>query len=244
MWTPAALSSEARPYRGDLWRVVEAQHKASTMRLVDSNDEQTILEDLIEEVKPPLPPDCRGLHYLLAAPFRHAPYPHGSRFRRAGPTPGVFYAAERVETALAEAAFYKLLFLAEAPGMTAPVRPVEHTAFRVSCATARAIDLTRPPLVADHALWTAPADYAACQALADAARAAEVAAIRYRSVRDPAGRANVALLTPRAFAAPAPKLFQTWKILARREGVRAIREFPTEAALAFSREDFAADGRL
>lgn len=33
MWTPDALSSEAQSYRGDVWRVVEAQSRASTMRL-------------------------------------------------------------------------------------------------------------------------------------------------------------------------------------------------------------------
>ena len=42
-----------------------------------------------------------------------APYPIGSRFRRAGRTAGVFYAAESPETAVAEMAFYRLLFFAE-----------------------------------------------------------------------------------------------------------------------------------
>ena len=44
----------------------------------------TLLESLIEETKPALPPECRHLHYLLATPFRYGSYPRGSRFRRAG----------------------------------------------------------------------------------------------------------------------------------------------------------------
>ena len=82
-WTPDALSSEARPYLGTAWRIVEAQHYVSTMKLVDSVAEQDLLDGLLETTKPPIPPECAGLDFLLATPFRYdAVYPHGSRFRR------------------------------------------------------------------------------------------------------------------------------------------------------------------
>ena len=101
-WTLAALSSERRALSGTCWRVVEAQHKVSTLKLVDRLDEQALLENLIEETKPPVPPECDGLHYLLATPFRYgSPYPRGSRFRRAGWTPGVYYASATTATAIA-----------------------------------------------------------------------------------------------------------------------------------------------
>ncbi len=100
-WTPAALSSDACVLEGLCWRLVEAQHRISTLKLVDSVDEQAVLERLVDDTKPPVPPECRGLHYLLATPFRYgAPYPTGSRFRRAGMTEGVFYAAEEASTAV------------------------------------------------------------------------------------------------------------------------------------------------
>src|ERR1700730_17954571 len=80
-WTRAALSSSARPLSGICWRVVEAQHHVSTLKLVDTLDEQQQLEAHIEDTKPPVPPECRHLHYLLSTPFRYgAPYPTGSRF--------------------------------------------------------------------------------------------------------------------------------------------------------------------
>ena len=44
------------------WRLVEAQHHVSTLKLVDSVAQQEVLEDLIETTKPPLPPECRDLH--------------------------------------------------------------------------------------------------------------------------------------------------------------------------------------
>src|SRR5690606_19971163 len=94
IWTRDALSFEAAPARGTCWRIVEAQHHVSTAKLTDSAEEQMRLEELIEGSKPPIPEGCRGLHYLLFTPFRYgAAYPRGSRFRRAGMTPGVYYAS-------------------------------------------------------------------------------------------------------------------------------------------------------
>jgi len=232
MWTPNALASEARPLKADLWRVVEAQHRVATMRLTDTLDEQALLEDLIEEVKPRVPAGCEGLHYLLFTPFRHAPYPAGSRFRRAGQLEGVFYASEAVATAFAEVAFHRRAFFAAAPGTKLPDTAAELTAFQVRCA-APAVDLTQPPLVTDEAAWTDPSDYAACQALADACRSAEVQAIRYRSVRDPGGGINVALLAPAAFAQKRPRNEQGWRMLITARSVRFWRDLPVAEAIEF-----------
>lgn len=221
---------------------MEAQNRVSTMRLADPAD-QALLEDLIEEVKPPLPPDCTGLHFLLATPFRYAPYPHGSRFRRAGQPEGAFYAAEAVDTALAELAFYRLLFFAESPDALRPATPKAYTAFAVPVDTPVMVDLTVPPLDRDAPAWTHPTDYGPTQALADAARAARVAGLRYRSVRDPGGGANLALLSPSAFAAAKPSRTETWHLHLRADGVQARREFP-RADLDFPVSLFAADPRL
>ncbi len=235
MWTAHALGSEARPYNGDLWRVVESQSQVATMQLVDTLDEQAILEAELDGSKFPLPPSCSGLDYLLAAPFRYAPYPYGSRFRRARQRDGCFYASDHVETAMAEAAFYHLLFFLASPGTPLPRNPQERTAFQVPVATGRAIDLTLSPFSRDRAVWTDPVAYGACHDLADTARAAGIAVLRYQSVRDPGGRANVALLTPGAFAAPAPTARQTWHILLRRDRADAMREMP-RTAVSFAYE--------
>ncbi|MET3898185.1 trans-2-enoyl-CoA reductase [Devosia sp. UYZn731] len=83
--------------------------------------EQQLLEEILDESKPVVPAGCRGLDYLLAAPFGYgAAYPHGSRFRRAGRTLGVFYGAEAIETAIAELTFYRVLFFAESPDPQPP----------------------------------------------------------------------------------------------------------------------------
>jgi hypothetical protein len=242
IWTPAALSSERRALSGACWRVVEAQHKVSTLKLVDTLAEQTLLEGLIEQTKPPVPPECRHLHYLLATPFRYgSAYPRGSRFRRAGITPGIYYASARVDTPIAETVFARLLFFAESPATPWPANAGQFTAFSARFSSRRGLDLMRPPL-ADKA-WTHPTDYAPCQALADAARAAAAEVIRYESVRDPARGANIAILNCVAFASREPVERQTWRIQLGSRGARALCEFP-EARLEFSREVFAADPRI
>jgi hypothetical protein len=242
MSTAAERSSNTAPFSGEIWRMVESQSRASTLSLTDTLEEQAVLEQLIEEVKPEFPPGCAGLHYLLATPFRYAPYPYGSRFRRAGQREGVFYGSRRIETAVAELSFYRLLFFKESPDTRLPARPVEHTAFSVRV-RGQAADLTRPPFDAERARWENLTDYADCQELADQARADGVEILIYRSVRDPRGGDNVALLTPKAFADSAYRRQETWRLFVRKHSVQAIREFPP-AALEFRTADFAADPRV
>ncbi len=244
IWTPAALSSEARPYRGQVWRLVEAQHVVSTLALTDTLEEQTVLETLIEQTKPLIPAECRHLHYLLATPFRYgAAYPKGSRFRRAGRTPGVFYASENDETAIAEMAFYRLLFFAESPLTPWPQSVVEFTGFSVAIATGQGLDLTAPALNRDEAAWVALSDYFACQNLADAAREAGIATIRSRSVRDPNGGCNLAVLHCGAFAEPAPIERRSWRLRLGPAGVQAICEFPLKR-MELAWDVFKADERV
>lgn len=243
-WTPAALSSRARRLRAACWRLVEAQHHVSTLKLVDTLEEQAVLEALVDRAKPPVPPECRHLHYLLATPFRYgAPYPRGSRFRRAGLTPGVYYASERPATAVAEVAFHRLLFFADSPATPWPDGAAEFTAFAAEVATVKALDLLVPAAARDAARCADPVDYAAPQALADAARAAGFEAIRYASVRDPEGGRNFALLTCRAFAKAEPVSWQTWRLRIGAHGVQALCERP-RARIAFGRDTFAADPRV
>jgi hypothetical protein len=242
-WTRDALSSEARPLEGTCWRLVEAQHRISTLKLVDTLAEQAVLEELLERTKPPVPPECRHLHYLLATPFRYgAPYPKGSRFRRAGFTPGVYYSSERVETAVAEIAFHRLLFFAESPATPWPSNALELTAFSVRIATGRALDLTKAPLSDDRDVWTHPVDYGRCHDLADTARAAGVQVIRSESARD-AGMANIALLTCLAFGVSKPTARQSWRLGISATGLRALCEYP-EMRLEFPPDAFAGDPRF
>lgn len=190
--------------------MVEHQYTFSTRRVVDTQFEQELLEDILEESKPPYAPGTEHLDYLLKTPFRYPPSPYSSRFRRAHEGVGVFYCAEAIRTALAEFSHWRRHFFMASPGTPLPRHEESLTIFNVAYQAQLQLDLTSPPLLVDRIRWTDPADYSFTQALADAARAGGIDVIRYESVRDPERGPNLALLRPQVFAHPAPLSQQTW----------------------------------
>ena len=237
MWTPTALASEAREYRGEVWRIVEAQHRISTNRLADSLADQARLEALAEVAKPDLPKAAQGLHHLLAAPFR---YGHGvaSRFRRANERPGIFYASEAEATAISETAYWRLRFYTRSPGFTPPSATSEHTSFTVKLASDRALDLTQAPFASRVAELTSTTDYTACQDVAASARLAQIALIRTVSARDAERRCNALVLDPSAFAARKPTIRRTWHLRFDSGRLIALAAFPSERRHVFASADF------
>lgn len=236
MWTPTALASEFRSYRRTVWRVVEAQHRISTNRLTANLADQKRLEELADAAKPDLPKSARGLHYLLASPFRYG-HTVASRFRRAGERPGIFYASEAESTAITETAYWRLKFYSRSPGFVPGNRTSEHLSFSVPVSLTRLIDTTRPPLDAEAEQWLDTDDYSDCQDLAASAREANGQGIRARSARDPDG-INLALLDPAGFAKSEPDHGRNWHL--RHEGNRltAIAAFPYDEVMAFTPEQF------
>lgn len=230
-------SEDFRTYRGKLWRIVEAQHRISTNRLAAGTEDQALLEQLVEEVKPSLPVSARHLHYLLATPFRYG-HKSSSRFRRAGEKPGIFYAAESVATAIAETAYWRLRFYSRSPGFQPPSTTVEHSAISVTIVMDRMLDLCVPPYLEAASLWMAPDDYSACQLFAAEARAINTQAIRYASVRDPQHRANVAIFDASVFRDPTPRNAQTWHFRYEQGELTAFGAFPSNERFSFRSADF------
>jgi len=220
---PTALRPEACDWKGTGWRAVEAQHKNATIALVKGNAaEQAALEDIIESVKPPLPPDAQGLHFLLSTPFRYLPRPPaGSRFRGRF-DPAVFYGAEDIATACAESGYWRLRFWLDSEALSARAASMQMTLFEFHGATRALLDLTEPPLKAKRKAWTRPDDYAATQALARQAREEGIEVIRSESVRNsPQGRC-LAILTPHVFKAmrnPYRNRQQTWHLYLQPPGL-------------------------
>jgi hypothetical protein len=242
IWTRCAGASELRPLRLSPWRVVEAQHQVSTRKLVDSAEEQALLEELIDGVKPPDRTGSR-LHYLLFTPFRYPPLPHGSRFggRRER---GIWYGSLERRGAFAEVAYYRLLFL---EGTRAELGTVEIalTAFTASVRTARGIDLTAPPFDKHRRAISSPTSYSSSQALGAAMRSDGVEAFQYRSARDVEGGVNVGVFAPSVFGASSPRSFETWYCFASRERIEVVPGgyFKRDQFL-FPREHFLVQGEL
>jgi hypothetical protein len=226
MSTRFALASEIGSYRGEVVRVVEAQHRISTNRLADNAADQELLEALADEAKPALPQAARHLPWLLASPFRYG-LGRPSRFRAADVLPGIFYASEDVETAVTEAGYWRLLAFSRSPGFAAPRTPTPMTAIAVTVDAPRAIDLTAGALGTTPERWTHPTDYRETQALAAEARSLGVGAIRAPSARR-AGGVNVAVLDPAALVPPG-RLHSSWAFLVSGDRLIATREMSDDA---------------
>ncbi|HET8744622.1 MAG TPA: RES family NAD+ phosphorylase [Ramlibacter sp.] len=191
-----------------LWRGVEAQHRAATMRLVDDLDEQLLLEQLLEESKPKLPPAAAGTHYLLFTPFRYvSPWP--SRFRRPH-EPGAWYGADDPATVAGELAFWRWRFFMDSDGLREGQVLAELTFFQARFAGLE-LDLTQPPWVENRTGWRDPDDYSQCHALAAEVRALQPPgqAIRYESARCEGGMCQV-VFDVQTLSIPNPGLQQTW----------------------------------
>lgn len=243
MWTLDELKSESVVYTGTVWRAVEQQSKAATVRITDTLDEQSLLEQIIDDVKPSPPTEVAGYHFLISTPFRYSPSPHGSRFRKPGQPDGTYYAAEMASTAMAEMAFYRLLFFSESASAEMPGSSKEYTAFSVDVSAPSAIDLTTPPINRFAEQWKQLVDYSPCQSLADGARACGIDVIRSQSVRDPDGGANITVLRINAIESAEPTDTQTWHIFLRPHAIQIWCENP-QARYDYPIDWFAADPRI
>lgn len=244
IWTPCGGASNQRPLSVEPWRVVESQHVNSTRKLVDSDEEQGLLEELIDSVKPPAPagPGFRGLHYLLFTPFRHPPLRDGSRFGTRF-EPGIFYASLEKQTAFAEVAYYRLLFF-EGTSADLGLISVELSAFQSAVRTTAGVDLTRKPFEAHTDEISSRTRYDTSQRLGREMRETGVIAFLFRSARDPGRGTNLGLFHP-AFVRKRPRTPEGWLCNASIERVELRSRNPLSSERhRFLREDFLVDGLL
>lgn len=242
IWTECGGTSNLRPLVFEATRVVEAQHVVSTRKLVDSDAEQALLEALIETAKPPDPTQGR-LHYLLSTPFRYPPLRHGSRFGSRFEV-GIWYGSEGIRTALAETAYYRLLFLEGTEANLGTVE-IELTSFSVRITSRSGIHLGEDPFLAHRGSISSPVHYRRSQALGRAMREDGVEAALFQSARDAKGGLNVAAFTPVVFGRARPKAFHSWYAAASRTRVDfRKRDFMRPVHMSFPREEFLVRGDL
>ena len=200
-WFPQSMAQRA----STLWRGVEAQHVLATMRLVDNQEQQQILEALLETSKPNLPSSSRDKHYLLSAPFRYSSS-HASRFRRQN-APGLWVGAEELQTACAEVGFWRWRFLMDSDGLKSLALHAQLTFFQAKVA-GKSVDLTTHPWSSAEPLWSSR-NYAASHAMSDEGRQQGLQWIRYRSTLGTKGMCG-AVLSPQALSLRSDFAQQTW----------------------------------
>ncbi len=243
LWDLCQSGLAPSPIEGELLRLVESQEQVATTGLVDDLAEQALLEDLLELNKPPRRPGTERLHYLLASPFRYPPLRHGSRFGSRF-EPGIFYGAAEPATALAEGAYYRLVFFS---AMAAPPPGgrllTQHTLFRARYRSPLGLRLQDPPCAEFAPILRHPSDYGPTQRLGRHLRDAGVELLQYRSARDPAGGLNLALLDPAALASRRPLDPEPWLCETRADGV--VYSGPRGRNVQrFSSAHFEVEGRL
>lgn len=241
IWADCAHQIQPGLLAGTFWRLVESQEQIATTELVDSLEEQALLEELLERTKPALPGKAT-LHFLLRTPFRYPPLRYGSRF---GPRtePSLLYGALSIPTMLAESAFYRFLFW---QGMrTPPKRAItsQHTAFSAKYRSLRGLRLQHTPFDRHRAALTHPASYADTQPLGSAMRAAGIEAFEFISARDSATGLNVALFTPEALSSQQPLATQRWVCQTSATQVDFLDE-AAHAVHGFRLREFLLNGQL
>lgn len=210
IWQACKGSQHTGSLQGELFRLVESQQHVATMSYVDNLQEQALLEEMLESIKPSFPEDSEAYHYLLKTPFRYPPLKWGSRFGRTH-EPGIFYGGCDIEVALAESAYYRLVFWfsMDADSVKDKMR-TEHTLFSVNYKTACGIRLQVAPFDEHLTELTHPSDYQPCQLLGSSMRKAGVEVFEYQSARDPEKGACVGLFTPKAFVQKKPRETSQW----------------------------------
>ena len=244
IWQACAGVEQIIPLRGRLVRLVENQEQVATLQLVDTLEEQALLEQLLETSKPPLPRSDEPLHYLLHTPFRYPPLRWGSRFGRRH-EPSLLYAACRLETAMAETAFYRFVLwqgMAEPPPSGRILS--EHSSFEARYQVERGIRLHMPPFDAHREALVHRSDYAATHALGSAMRESGVEAFEYPSARCPLKGNNVALYAPSAFSERRPRNVQHWLCETTDHYVAFKSAQAPDTPRLFALELYLLDGRL
>lgn len=180
-WQPEWVDKHCAKLVMSAFRLVETQHIAATMQLVDSAAEQDMLEQMLEGSKPPMPKSGMGVHYLLAAPFRYSPQT-GSRFRAVSDL-GIWYGADDQFSACSEIAYWRQRFLLDSAGLVKTTIATELSMYEASV-DGFSIDLLAPPWNQAEGDWKHPSDYSQTQQLGRAVRnSTKVRWIRYASVR-------------------------------------------------------------
>ncbi len=245
IWTRCGGKTNFRKIDGTVWRVTESQQRISTRQLVDTDAEHELIEALIEDSKPAVPDGPEfAVHFLLFSPFRYPPLPHGSRFgtrlERA-----MWYGSDLLETALAEAAYYHLVFLEGTAAKLVPNRVVK-SAVPVAVRSEASVDLSLPPFDAYRTVLCSKSEYGETQRLGSEMRVAGVEMLRYVSARDPKQGTNMGLFTPAAFAVGKPVGSpQTWYCTATPTAISwSYEDIGGLIKHEFARSLFLVDGKL
>jgi len=232
-----------KPLQGEVFRVAESQQKVATNTLVDTLEEQKILEELLDGIKPKIPLECEQFDYLIYTPFRYPPLKHGSRFGKKI-HPSIFYGSKKLEAAFAELAYYRFVYydgVLSAPKKKQKI--TQHASFSVELKSKKGVALNQPPFNKLKNRISNPASYNDSQKIGEEMRKKEVEAFTYFSARA-AGEVNVGIFSCKALSSNFPKALKHWSCITRDKSV-TIRSLDDRwSSISFEIDQFLVDGAL
>ncbi len=243
IWVRSNAQQHITTISDDFVRIVESQQQIATTRIVDSLEEQAILELLLETTKPPVMSNTRHLHYLFSTPFRYPPLKHGSRFGSRF-EPSLLYGSKTIETLLIECSYYRFLFW---NGMMEPPKSkkfiTEHTVFAGRYYSEKGLRLHDIAFSEHSDALRHPASYTVTQTLGSAMREAGIEAFEYSSARDVKKGINIALYTANALMVNEPLYKSQWICSTTANNVRFSSRDDSKV-YGFNINEFTVDGAL
>ncbi len=232
-----------KPLSAEVFRVAESQQKVATNMLVDTLQEQRILEEMLDRVKPRIPQDCDQFDYLIYTPFRYPPLKHGSRFGKKI-HPSIFYGSKKLDTAFAELAYYRFVYY---DGMMAAPKKKQkvthHASFSVGLETQRGVALNEPPFSKLKNKISHPNSYIDSQKVGEEMREKEIEAFTYFSARA-AGEVNIGIFSCKAITSYLPSALKHWSCITREKSV-TIRSLDDRwSSISFELDQFLVNGVL
>ena len=196
MWRDIDLTEYARPKDLVGFRVVENQEYNSTYALVDNDAEHNVLEQMIEDSKPPKPDDCPIDDFLLFTPFRYPPLEDATRFGKVTER-SPFYGSEKLEAAFAEKA-HRIEKFDKDTEATFPNRNLSFTSFKFSAKASSFLNLLETPFEQYRGEIHNPKSFDDSQELGTEMRDCDIQACTFDSVRC-SGAKNIAIFDPSIF---------------------------------------------
>jgi hypothetical protein len=237
------LSGGLINYTESVCRIVETQEYSATLSLVSNLDEQSVLEQILDDYKPPYAYGTENRHYLISSPFRYPPLEYGSRFG-SRLEPSYFYASETIECCLAEAAFYRFMLL---EGTVVPCPNTitsKHDLFYVNVWSNAAVDLCN---IEDSEIQNAlqnPSSYQTTQHVGKYCREQSATLLRYYSARCNSGGSNVAVDNHTVIASQTP--FNVTSYMCELDGKNGKVRFlaPRAFPLTYQKSMFMVNGQF
>jgi hypothetical protein len=246
MFNQEEIKQHFTTYEAEVYRVVEGQSFISTRKLVDTDAEHEILEEILENSKPFAPQEnSKGLlDFLLFTPFRYPPLKGGGRFHNRNEQ-SIFYASEKLQTAMSEVAFARFSFMQPSTAQFSSM-DVKYTHFVTKVASKMAIFLTKEPFSSKTKDISNPSSYTHSQPLGTQMRYAGAELFTYFSARS-SGDVNVGLFSPEVFVdnKPIKDKFCDWDVYITHNVVefrRQNRDENTKQCHVFKIEDFLQNG--